>query len=199
MRAYNHDRQTHPRRELSVHSDCVVVACSVDYLPIRRRACSILPARRQQRRDSELLTLFALILLFIRKRLGNRLIVGFAVAALAIFGISSYQMSFVGNDAEDATLQEAIFDEFQTIRDKIPPDKIVHIFIPSNYEADTVFAGSTRASIFYLSGRIIVHGERPRLCRLADFAITTERDEGAALLTPHNRLRFLYRRSPYPA
>lgn len=145
------------------------------------------------------LALFALILMFMRKRLGNRLIVGFAVAALAIFGTSSYQMRVVGNDAEEAAFQEAIFNEFQTIRDKIPQDKIVHIFIPSNYEADTVFAGSTRASIFYLSGRIIVHGERTRLCRLADFAITTERDEGVALLTPHNRLRFLYGRSSDPA
>lgn len=51
------------------------------------------------------------------------------------------------------------------------------------------------ASIFYLSRRVIAHGKRHYLCRLVDFAITIERDEGAALLTPHNRLRFLYGRS----
>ena len=140
------------------------------------------------------LVLFALALLFIRKRFGSRLIVGLAAVALAIFGLSAYQMSFVGNDSEAAERQ-AIFKEFQAIRDKIPQGKIVHIFIPSNWDADVAFAGSTRASIFYLSGRVIVHGERPGLCRLADFAITTERDEGAALITPHNRLRFLYERS----
>ena len=145
------------------------------------------------------LVLFALILLFIRKRFGSRLVVGLAAAALAIFGLSTYQMSFVGNDSEAADRQEAIFKEFQAIRDKIPQGKIVHIFIPSNWDADVAFAGSTRASIFYLSGRVIAHGERPSLCRLADFAITTERDEGAALITPHNRLRFLYKRSSDPA
>ena len=145
------------------------------------------------------MALSTLILLFIRKRLGSRLIVGLAVAALAIFCLSAYQMSLVGNDAETAEFQDAIFNEFQAIRDKMPQDKIVHIFIPSNWDADTAFAGSTRASIFYLSGRVIAHGERPELCRLADFAITTQRDEGAALLTPHNRLRFLYGRSSDPA
>ena len=141
------------------------------------------------------LTSSALILLFIRKRLGGWLVVVMAVAALPLFGLSAYQMSLVGDDAETAKFQEAIFSEFQAIRDKIPQDRIVHIFIPSNWDADTAFAGSTRASIFYLSGRVIVHGERPELCRLSDFAITTQRDEGAALLTPNNRLRFLYGRS----
>lgn len=145
------------------------------------------------------LALFALVMLFIRKRLSSRLIVGLAVAALAIFGLSAYQMSLVGNDAQTAEFQDAIFSEFQSIRNEIPHDKIVHIFIPSNWDADTAFAGSTRASLFYLSERIIVHGERPYLCRLADFAITTERDEGPALVTPHNRLRFLYERSSDPA
>ena len=145
------------------------------------------------------LTLSALILLFIRKRLGSRLVVGLAVAALAIFCISAYQMSLVGNDAEKSEFQDAIFNEFQAIRDKMPQDKIVHIFIPSNWDADTAFAGSTRASIFYLSGLVIAHGERPELCRLADFTITTQRVEGAALLTPHNRLRFLYGQSSDPA
>ena len=145
------------------------------------------------------LVFFALILLFIHKRLGNRLMVGSAVVALAIFGLSAYQMSLVGNHAETAEFQDAIFNEFQSIRDKIPQGKIVHIFIPSNWDADTAFAGSTRASIFYLSGRVIVHGERPELCRLADFAITTQRAEGASLVTPHNRLRFLYERSSDPA
>ncbi len=145
------------------------------------------------------LVLFALALLFIRKRFGSRLIVGLAAATLAIFGLSAYQMSFVGNDSEAAERQEAIFKEFQAIRDKIPQGKIVHVFIPSNWDADVAFAGSTRASIFYLSGRVVAHGERPSLCRLADFSITTERDDGAALITPHNRLRFLYERSSDPA
>ncbi len=144
------------------------------------------------------LALFTLVLLFIRKRMGNGLIVGMAFAAVMIFGLSAYQMSLVGNDAEAAEFQDAIFNEFQAIRDKMPQGKIVHIFIPSNWDADTAFAGSTRASIFYLYGRIIAHGERPHLCRLADFAITTQRDEGPSLITPHNRLRFLYARSSDP-
>ena len=145
------------------------------------------------------LVLSALVLLFIHKRFGSRLILGLAAVALTIFVLSGYRMSLVGDDSEAAEQAGAIFKEFQAIRDKIPQGKIVHIFIPSNWEADTAFAGSTRASIFYLSGRVIVHGERPELCRLADFAITTQRDEGAALLTPHNRLRFLYARSSDPA
>ena len=145
------------------------------------------------------LALFTLVLLFIRKRMGNGLVVGMAFAAVMIFGLSAYQMSLVGNDAQTAEFQDAIFNEFQAIRDKMPQGKIVHIFIPSNWDADTAFTGSTRASIFYLSGRVIAHGERPHLCRLADFAITTQRDEGPALITPHNRLRFLYERSSDPA
>ena len=142
------------------------------------------------------LALFALVLLFIRKRLGERLVVGLAAAALAIFCLSAYQMSLVGNNAEESKFQEAVFSDFQAIRDKIPQNKIVYIPIRPSWQADTVFAGTTRASIFYLSGRIIAYSNKPELCRLADFVITTQREEGAALLTPNNRLRFLYERSP---
>ena len=142
------------------------------------------------------LVLSALILLFIRKRLGGQLIVGLAVMTLAVFGLSGYQMSLVGNDAETAEFQEAVVSDFQAIRDKIPQDKIVYIPIRPSWQADTVFAGSTRASIFYLSGRVIVHANNSELCRLADFVITAQREEGTALLTPNNRLRFLYKRSP---
>ena len=142
------------------------------------------------------LVLFTLLLLFIHKRLGGRLVVALAITALPLFGLSAYQMSLVGNDAETAEFQNAIFNEFQAIRDKMPQDKVVYIPIRPSWQADTVFAGTTRASIFYLSGRVIVHTKNPELCRLADFVITAQREEGTALLTPNNRLRFLYERSP---
>ena len=142
------------------------------------------------------LALFALVLLFIRRRLGNRFIVGLAAAALAIFGLSAYQMSLVGNDAEAAEFQETIFGDFQAIRDKIPQGKIVYIPIRPSWKADTAVAGTPRASIYYLSGRVVARSNNPDLCNLADFVITMQREEGAALLTPNNRLRFLYERSP---
>ena len=145
------------------------------------------------------LVLFTLALLFVRRRLDNRTIVGLAVAALAIFGLSSYQMSFVDIDAEEAEFQEAISSDFQAIRGKMPQNKVVYIPVPSNWDADTVFAATARASIYYLYGRVLVHSnhpDNPELCRLADFVITAQREEGAALLTPNNRLRFLYERSP---
>ena len=139
---------------------------------------------------------FTLILLFIRKRLGGRHVAALAIAALSLFGLSAHQMSIVGNNAETAQFQDAIFSDFQAIRDKMPQDKIVYVPIRRAWKADTVFAGTPRASIYYLSGRIIVHSNNPELCRLADFVITAQREEGAALLTPSNRLRFLYARSP---
>ena len=142
------------------------------------------------------LVLFALVLLFVHKRFGKRFIVEIAVAALAIFGISAHQMSLVGNSVEAAEFQDAISSDFQAIRDKIPQDKIVYIPIRPSWKADTAFAGTPRASIYYLSGRVIAHSNNPDLCRLADFIITAQREEGAALLTPNNRLRFLYERSP---
>ena len=142
------------------------------------------------------LAFFALVLLFMRKRLGNGPIVGMAVAAVAIFGLSGYQMSFVGNDVEASEIQDAAFSDFQAIRDNMPQDKIVYVPIRPTWKADTVFAGTPRASIYYLSGRIIAHSNNPEHCRLADFIITAQREEGAALLTPNNRLRFLYERSP---
>lgn len=145
---------------------------------------------------------FVLALLALREvheRLGERCSVVLAIGALVVFGLSSAQMSRVGNDEQAASRQAALLADFNAIRDHVPAGKAVAVPIGRSWRADIGFAGAARASAYYLTGRTIVFKGDP--CGFADFVIATERgSEGGSeyeqqLLTPNNRLRFLYRRS----
>lgn len=144
------------------------------------------------------LVAFALLLLAIRKWFGKRVVFGAAIGAALTLALSSFQMRQVGNDAEAADRQRALLADFDAIRAALPPDATVSVPIRRGSTADAIFAGSPRALVFYLSGRVIDYGTLP--CHSGESAAQGsalgERQERGRLLTPNNRLRFLYDRSP---
>lgn len=142
------------------------------------------------------LVFFSLILIRVRRLAGDRLVAVLAGAAWLVFVLSSFQAGRASHDAGSARLQKAILGDFDAIRDRTPPGSRIFVPVARSWRADAVFAGSRRALPYYLSGRIIVYDDDPEQCRLADFLVTTRREEGPALLTPDNRLRFLYERTP---
>lgn len=142
------------------------------------------------------LVFFSLILIRVRRLAGDRLVAVLAGAAWLVFVLSSFQAGHAHHDARAAGLQKAILGDFDAIRDRTPPGSRIFVPVARSWRADAVFAGSRRALPYYLSGRIIVYDDDPERCRFADFLVTTRREEGPALLTPDNRLRFLYERTP---
>ena len=124
---------------------------------------------------------------------------GLSGAALLVFVLSSAEMSRVGYDAEAAGVQEALMADFEVIR-RTTQGGIVYVPIRPGASAATRFAGARHALHYYLSGHVIYY-DRPVLRRkppcLPGFVVTRERVEGAALLTPENRLMFLYDRADY--
>lgn len=141
------------------------------------------------------LVLALLLLGEVHKRLDEGCIRLLAVCALVLFGLSSLLMSRIGNDSKAANLQRALLADFDDIRNHVPEGEAVAVPLPEAWRADLGFAGVARGLAYYLSGRTIVYHGDP--CGFADFAILSEREdkEGWRLLTPHNRLRFLYERS----
>ena len=138
------------------------------------------------------LLFFSLVLLYLHRSSGHRAIAGLSVAALLIFLFSSFQMARVGYSAEAAEFHEAVVADFETIR-RMTKGHVV--FIPQN-PARGAFEVSWRGTYFFLTGSVIltpVEGNR----HLADFVIEGRRVPGPALLTPENRLMFLYDRAVY--
>ena len=137
----------------------------------------------------------------VHRRLGERCIIGLAVGALVVFGLSSARMSRIGHDSQAASRQEALFADFDAIRNHVPTGEAVAVPIRRAWQADIGFAGVARASAYFLAGRTIVFDGDP--CGFADYVIASGRRDGnedgrrtwhrQQLLTPDNRLRFLYR------
>ena len=134
------------------------------------------------------LVLFSLVLLYLRKLAkDDRLIACFAAAALGVFVLSNFRISLVGHDAQAAQFQETMIDDFEVIRE-ITSGKVV--FVPLSTADEMVrFAGARFAVEYYLAGSVLLYNEHPGH---ADFVLSRERKEGPTLLTPDNRLMFLY-------
>ena len=130
----------------------------------------------------------------LRRRAGDRAVVGLSVAALALFVLSSHRMSGVGVDAETAETRDALMSDFETIRRMTAGHPV---YVPV-WKVDPEFAGSPRALSYYLSGSILYErfNRRVRPCH-PGFVVSRARVTGADLLTPHNRLAFLYDRGDY--
>ncbi len=109
-----------------------------------------------------------------------------AVAALLVFGFSSYWMARVGYDAEAAYFHEAMIADFEVIRDMTDGKTV---YVPS-HKFDGRFSGARQSTSFYLSGRAILYEHD--VAHRPDFVISRERVEVPELLTPENRLMFLY-------
>jgi len=148
------------------------------------------------------LTLFALVLLYLRRLSGERLMARLAAAALLVFCFSNFQMSLVGNDADEAHFQAETLADFQAIRARTSQGDAIGVMTK---ELDPLKAvGMVRHALdYYLTQRAILVGhlsefalDQERLKAL-DFIVTNWREPGAATLTPNNQRFFLYNRAAY--
>lgn len=170
------------------------------------------------------LVFFSLVLLYIHKLSINHLIIRLAVAALLVFILSSFHISFRGGNLSEfheaivallpehlierivknqvPKFHEATITDFEAMRKIVGQDKIVFVSVKRGDEKWGMrFAGAYHAVDYYLAGNIIEYrdeyqDEKQRR-DLSDFIIMSEREAGPALLTPENRLMFLYDRAAY--
>ena len=132
---------------------------------------------------------FSLVLLCIRCLTNDSLLAGIAVASLIFFTLSSYQMGRVGRDAAATETQEALLADFDSIRRITAEGKRVLVLLSKR---NTPFSWGNLATNYYLAGSIIGYERDGHELTDYDFVITSEREEGTALLTPENRYVFLY-------
>ena len=141
------------------------------------------------------LVVFAAAASGLRRLAGDRAAAGLAAVALAIFVLSSWRMGGVGHDAEGAETQAALMSDFEVIRRMTAGHAV---YLPVGGTGGRRFGGAPHAAAYYLAGRVLHTGflDRPRTCR-PGFVVTRDRVAGATLLTPDNRLVFLYDRGDY--
>ncbi len=138
------------------------------------------------------LIFFSAILLLAHRILKrDSIIAGLAVAALAVFVISSFQMSRVGQGAEHTRFQEAMTQDFDVIR-KLTPEQDIQAVLRSKDNSPVAFAGAAQAVNYYLAQRYnglkYVSNTLPE----SGYTLMRERIDTEALLTPENRQMFLY-------
>ena len=135
------------------------------------------------------LTLVALLLIGARSLGGSRFLPIAAVGAAMLFTLSAYQSVARGPELErSAERQQAIFSDAAAIR-KITQGKNVYV-AQSDWER-TVLYGDRNPLEFYLSGSRITYDAKSSATR-RDFVVIPYRDEQFQLLTPDNRIVFLY-------
>ena len=133
-------------------------------------------------------------------RLSRRAPACLAGVALLVFVLSAAGMSRAGYDAEAAGVQEALMADFEVIR-RMTEGARVYVPVRPSAGRQIRFAGVRHAVDFYLAGSMIIYNNAAtrRLPCYPGFVITRERVENATLLTPENRLMFLYDRADYEA
>ena len=138
------------------------------------------------------LTLFSLVLLYLRRLSSERFVAMLAAAALLIFILSAWRMSHLNNANPMSELREAAIDDFETIRGITNRGKVIQTYVmPKLYKGITIFA-------YYLSGRIgISANEAVPPARQPDFVITSVRLNSLDSLTPQNQTIFLYEWDDY--
>ena len=134
------------------------------------------------------LVFFSQVLEWIHRRFGIVLIAGLAVTATLCFVLSSLQMSRVGHDTEVAEFSEKVMADFEVIRRLTNGKKVLNAYQGGNPGDQWISVG------YYLAGSFFYHRPRTRKHHGPpfDFIVTHLRVEGANLLTPANRLVFLY-------
>ena len=143
---------------------------------------------------------FTLILLSIRKFLGEESMPVAFVIAFSIFVLSGYQMGSLDHNGDySVSFQKTVLDDFDTIRDFLG-EKTVFVSIPDTEGEVTQLVGGARYGLhYYLSGNSIIFNTYScdRGLNNVDFMIQPKRDKMPGLLTPGNRLIFLYDRYVY--
>ena len=132
------------------------------------------------------LVFYSIVFYYIHRLSRNRLIAYLSVTSLLIFVLGNFYMSRVGDGAEAAEFHKATMADFDAIR-KMTKGKTVLIMF--NYEHGT---WQQAPYCFYLAGSIVLFENEKYKLGLADFVITRGREEKTGLLTPENRLVFLY-------
>ena len=130
----------------------------------------------------------------LRRLTGDRAAVVLSAAALAVFVLSSRDMSGVGHSAARAGERRALTSDFESIR-RMTTGHPVYLPVQPR---DPSLAGSPFAQNYFLAGSVLYPDfvRRPRRCH-PGFVVTRERVAGATLLTPDNRHVFLYDRGDY--
>ena len=131
------------------------------------------------------LVFYSIVFYYIHRLSRNRLIAYLSVASLLIFVLGNFYMSRVGDGAEATEFHKAMTADFDAIR-KITKGKTV-LFMFTQH-----FTGAWQSAAYYLAGSIVLFGDERYRSSLADFVITRGREEKTGLLTPENRLVFLY-------
>ena len=140
------------------------------------------------------IALFTLALSLAKARLGERigggLAVGAAAFAAALFVLSAVQVGRLEADGGEAQFQKAMIADFADMRDTVRGKTVL---LSSDIES---WANNSRyfAVYFYLSGSFIRYDwdTDAKPPRAADFVASRYRDADFGLLTPDNRIAFLY-------
>ena len=141
--------------------------------------------------------MYTMILSGIRKLSGDRCMPFAAGVGLLIFALSSYQINRVEYDNRfSAEFQKMMMDDYDNIR-VFTRGKNVFVPVPDNATEQLIEFSGTRFGLHYfLSGSRILFNDFgcDRSLGWADFVVRTRRDGGPGLLTPDNRVVFLYDR-----
>ena len=135
------------------------------------------------------LTLFALALLYLRRRSRGRLAPFFALAALAVFAASVSAMAGTGQNREELAVEAEQMAEYATIRELV--DDGAAIYAPW-YPPSIASGGARWASYYFLAGKPINYTDP-----IGDYLLLPMREDTPALLTPAHRHIFLYNRTLY--
>ena len=142
------------------------------------------------------LIFFSHVIGWMQRRLGTEVIADCVIVATLTFGLSSLYMGRVGQNAEADELSEQLMADSEIIRN-LTNEKTVLIFLPRHHHYTGI--RSTRewevlAQYFLAGSTTVSYGQIKELGHVPDFVYTLghRRIEGAALLTPENRLAFLY-------
>ncbi len=140
------------------------------------------------------LVLFALIMLYLRKLLSQRVIVAVAVAGLLLFVLSNVAMSRIGHGESEAAAEAEMMQDFKVIRAMVGAGVV---YIPTEARGwqgqPDEFGGAPWALLYFLAGSTVIYEDKHR----ANFVVDRQREPGPALLTPENRRVFLYDRALY--
>ena len=146
------------------------------------------------------LGLFALALVGARRLLGARLGGALAIAAAAIaapiFAASVFHAGLIARDANEAALKKAELTDFSAVMEAARGKRVqvvgnARVWSGENWYWDYWMN-------YYLAGS---YAQSARNCSLAqgvDFAVAPYRDDSLDLLTPENRVAFLYAAPPAP-
>ena len=138
------------------------------------------------------LTLFSLVLIFLRRLSGERIIAALSIMALLVFVGSALRMSQPNNPKQTNILYKTAAADFEIIRSMTNDGNLTQTTGLPQYPQ------WIRIIHYYLSGRIVIpaHKTAPSAA-YPDFVVSGVRLDGLAALTPQNQMAFLYEWDDY--